>query len=150
MLHARDEGCRFPSCSAGGGLAAHHLVHWSDPGNTELPNLVLLCRHRFVHHHGWEILTDGHGHFRSQPPDDDPRPTVVDPPEVDPLAVIAGRDAFEFEPRGWPGPLAPSWDGTRPDYDACVGTLLEHSTASDPHGPTPRRLTVIADRPRPR
>lgn len=127
MLQARDQGCRFPSCNSRRGLQAHHIVHWSDGGDTVLHNLVLLCRyhHAFVHQRGWEILTDGHGHFRFQPPGREPLPTVVDPPGVDPLAVFGFRDLFEFEPVTWPGPLAPTWDGTHPDYDAAIGALLE-------------------------
>lgn len=127
MLHARDRGCRFPSCTATRGLDGHHIVHWGDGGPTELHNLVLLCRyhHTFLHQRRWEILTDGHGHFRFQPPDDDARPTVLDPPEVDPLTLFVRRDDLDFAPMTYPGPLAPTWDGTRPDIDAAVSTLLE-------------------------
>lgn len=127
MLHARDRGCRFPSCTAERGLEAHHIVHWNDGGPTELPNLVLLCRyhHTFVHQRDWEIITDGGGHFRFQPPDAQPRPSVLTAPQIDPLAALAGRGDLEFEPITYPGPLAPTWDGSTPDYDAAVGVLLD-------------------------
>ena len=44
-------------------LDAHHVEHWSDGGETKLPNLVSLCRthHRCVHEGGIRIerRTDG-------------------------------------------------------------------------------------------
>ncbi len=35
----------------------HHLVHWADGGETNIENLVLLCRthHLLVHEGGWTI-----------------------------------------------------------------------------------------------
>ena len=53
-LESRDRGCRFPGC----GLRftdAHHVRHWADGGQTNLDNLVLLCRfhHRLVHEQGY-------------------------------------------------------------------------------------------------
>lgn len=127
MLHARDRGCRFPSCTATRGLDGHHIVHWNDGGPTELPNLVLLCRyhHTFIHQRDWEIITDGNGHFRFQPPDEPPKPSVVAPPQLDPLTAFTRPDEPSFAPVAYPGPLAPTWDGTPPDYDAAIGTLLE-------------------------
>ena len=55
-LEARDRGCRFPGC----GLRftdAHHVKHWADGGDTNLANLVLLCRrhHRAVHEGGARV-----------------------------------------------------------------------------------------------
>jgi Domain of unknown function (DUF222)/HNH endonuclease len=48
----RDGGCRFPGCDRSQGWCdAHHVVHWADGGQTNLSNLLLLCRphHRAVH-----------------------------------------------------------------------------------------------------
>jgi Domain of unknown function (DUF222) len=69
-LITRDRGCRFPGCDRPSSWCdAHHVIHWIDHGETELYNLVLLCRahHRFVHEEGW-TLTGGDGHVQVRPP----------------------------------------------------------------------------------
>lgn len=55
-LRARDGGCRFPGCNRAR-TDGHHIVPWSEGGETKLGNLVSLCRrhHRFVHEGGWRI-----------------------------------------------------------------------------------------------
>ncbi|NNF28201.1 MAG: DUF222 domain-containing protein [Gemmatimonadetes bacterium] len=58
-LEARDRGCRFPGC----GLRfteAHHIHHWAQGGETNLTNVVLLCRrhHRAVHEGGVSVCMD--------------------------------------------------------------------------------------------
>jgi hypothetical protein len=54
-LRLRDDGCRFPGCIRNHFVDAHHIVHWSDGGETSLDNLVQLCRehHRLVHEGGF-------------------------------------------------------------------------------------------------
>jgi hypothetical protein len=44
----RDRHCRFPGCTNVTFANVHHIVPWQPKGTTDLPNLVLLCRH----HHG--------------------------------------------------------------------------------------------------
>jgi hypothetical protein len=44
----RDRHCRFPGCANVTFADVHHIVPWKPGGGTDLPNLVLLCRH----HHG--------------------------------------------------------------------------------------------------
>jgi hypothetical protein len=44
----RDRHCRFPGCSNVTFAHVHHVVPWKPEGTTDLPNLVLLCKH----HHG--------------------------------------------------------------------------------------------------
>ncbi len=63
-LHARDRGCRFPGCDRPPQWTdGHHIEHWADLGETEVDNLVSLCRrhHRFVHEKGWEVRLDEQG-----------------------------------------------------------------------------------------
>ena len=44
----RDRQCRFPGCSNVTFAHVHHIVPWKPGGRTDLPDLVLLCKH----HHG--------------------------------------------------------------------------------------------------
>ena len=64
----RDGGCRFPGCTRPHGWCdAHHVLHWTDGGETKLSNLVLLCRphHRSVHEGGFGLaMADGVPVFR--------------------------------------------------------------------------------------
>jgi uncharacterized protein DUF222 len=56
----RDQSCRFPGCSRPHAWCdAHHVKHWADGGETNLPNLLLLCRphHRLVHEGGFRLET---------------------------------------------------------------------------------------------
>ena len=56
-LNHRDQGCRFPGCTAHKYTDAHHIHHWADGGETRLDNLVTLCRHhhRAVHEGGFSV-----------------------------------------------------------------------------------------------
>ena len=57
-LVVRDFGCRFPGCDRPPDWTeGHHLVHWADGGETNLDNVVLMCRrhHRRVHEGGWTL-----------------------------------------------------------------------------------------------
>ena len=50
-LAARDGGCTAYGCiRPPGACDAHHLIHWTDGGKTDLDNLTLLCR---WHHQQW-------------------------------------------------------------------------------------------------
>jgi hypothetical protein len=51
-LWLRDGGCTYPGCDAPAQWCdAHHLVHWTDGGSSDLDNAVLLCghHHQLVH-----------------------------------------------------------------------------------------------------
>jgi hypothetical protein len=62
-LIARDRGCAFPSCtSPPEWTERHHIRPWSQGGETDLSNLVLLCDHHHdrVDTGGWTItMQDG-------------------------------------------------------------------------------------------
>jgi HNH endonuclease len=63
-LALRDKGCRFPGCDRPVGWTdGHHIQHWADHGETEVPNLVSLCRrhHHMVHERGWSIRLEPNG-----------------------------------------------------------------------------------------
>lgn len=53
-LALRDEGCTIPGCSVPATWCeAHHVVHWSRGGASDLSNYALLCarHHTWVHQH---------------------------------------------------------------------------------------------------
>jgi len=63
-LNARDGQCRWPGCERPASWCdGHHMVHWIDGGDTDLDNLVLLCRrhHRMVHEGGWQLVKTNDG-----------------------------------------------------------------------------------------
>jgi hypothetical protein len=59
-LRRRDKGCRFPGCTFTEFTDVHHVVHWTNGGRTDIPNLVTLCdqHHRAVHELGWKMSGD--------------------------------------------------------------------------------------------
>lgn len=63
-LIIRDGGCKFPYCERPvAWCEAHHIQHWSQGGQTNLNNLVMLCsrHHHEVHAVGHKILIDSDG-----------------------------------------------------------------------------------------
>jgi len=60
-LRARDGNCcTFPGCHNQRFLHNHHVKHWSNNGETNLENLMLLCtrHHTLVHEGGFRIEKD--------------------------------------------------------------------------------------------
>ena len=60
-LHARDQGCRFPGCTAPVAWTdAHHRIAWYEGGETNIDNLLSLCRfhHVMVHEGLWTLAWD--------------------------------------------------------------------------------------------
>ena len=62
----RDRHCRYPGCSNVTFAIVHHIVAWKPGGGTDLPNLVLLCRHHHgvVHRKGWSLSGDANEELR--------------------------------------------------------------------------------------
>jgi hypothetical protein len=70
-LKARDGSCRWPGCERPASWsAAHHVVHWTHGGTTNLDNLILLCHrhHWMVHEGGWQIVRGDDGRILTIPP----------------------------------------------------------------------------------
>ena len=66
---ARDRHCRFPGCRRPARWCdAHHIVHWSDGGHTNVDNLILLCRHHHtLIHSGFGLTGTGNDPGFSRP-----------------------------------------------------------------------------------
>jgi len=70
-LAARDLHCVFNSCDRSPVWCdGHHLVFWTDGGETALPNLALVCRphHRKLHEEGWTLQRHKDGRWVATPP----------------------------------------------------------------------------------
>ncbi|WP_165400228.1 HNH endonuclease signature motif containing protein [Motilibacter rhizosphaerae] len=71
-LWVRDGGCIAPGCR-NRRVQAHHVIHWSDGGPTDITNMCLLCsrHHHLLHQGGWQLEPDPDrpGRFRWRPPD---------------------------------------------------------------------------------
>jgi hypothetical protein len=68
-LARRDQHCRFPGCDRPVRWTdAHHIVHWTRGGPTDLDNLVLLCRrhHTACHEGGWNLVRNADGTFSAE------------------------------------------------------------------------------------
>jgi len=51
VIKQRDQGCRFPGCCQNKWTDIHHIQHWIDGGETNLDNLVTLCRRHHTQLH---------------------------------------------------------------------------------------------------
>ena len=63
QLRHRDGGCVFDGCEEKRFIHAHHIVHWSRGGRTDLDNLVLVCsyHHKLLHEYRWGVHLDASG-----------------------------------------------------------------------------------------
>ena len=89
QLKHRDGRCTFPGCEAKHFLQAHHIVHWSRGGPTDLDNLVLVCtfHHKLVHEYGWDVSLERSGTARWSRPGGRPYEPGRAPPEQRRLSV---------------------------------------------------------------
>jgi hypothetical protein len=123
-LVVRDGGCVFPGCPERRFVDAHHVIHWTDGGPTDVSNLVLLCNHhhRAVHRGGYrvELTTTG---ARWHRPDGSRIDPSARPPALEGPGVIEQNQTLGL-------PITPDtpvskWDGSTPDYSTCVEGLLD-------------------------
>src|SRR5438477_6006440 len=84
-LAARDRGCRFPGCESRRFVDGHHVRHWSQGGETNLDNLLSLCRrhHRLLHERGYSVEFDDDGEPRFTNQHGIAIPSVPRPPPSD-------------------------------------------------------------------
>ena len=64
-LRVRDGGCVFPGCDAPiGWTQAHHVIHWSQGGRSDLGCMALLCtgHHDVTHRRDWTMLPNLNPH----------------------------------------------------------------------------------------
>jgi len=126
-LHHRDGGCcQAPGCDARRFLHAHHIVHWSDGGPTDLVNLVLLCswHHRMVHD---EVLTITTVDGRPQIARSGRHPPPRRPPPVRNLGEAA--QAARISPRV--DAARSRWEGDHIDWACFDAAYLNRPGDSD-------------------
>ena len=120
-LHARDRHCRFPGCTHGRYVEAHHVTHWSRGGETNLEGLVLLCtrHHRLLHEGGYEMRRDVNGECYFRRADGRVVPAMgyrsedrVDD-DVDAADRIPASWGASAEARSEAGVEAPTYEGVR-------------------------------------
>jgi hypothetical protein len=70
-LNARDTHCKWPRCDRPASWSdAHHVIHWTKGGETDLSNMVLLCHrhHWMAHEGGWQLVRTAEGEVLTVPP----------------------------------------------------------------------------------
>jgi hypothetical protein len=70
-LNARDGHCKWPRCDRPASWSdAHHVIHWTKGGETDLANMVLLCHrhHWMAHEGGWQLVRTAEGEVLTVPP----------------------------------------------------------------------------------
>ncbi len=126
-LRARDQGCRFPGCTARHFVESHHVEHWAHGGETSLQNLVQLCHfhHRLVHEGGYGLRVSGNQQFAFTRPDGRPiealpknSAELFGDTDIETLNRAHGLD-IDAETCVFPG------NGERMDYAMAVEGLLQ-------------------------
>ena len=83
LVELRDQGCRVPGCTDHRWLDVHHIIHWSDHGPTDTPNLICLCPHHHRLHHQGKLGVTGNA--------DDPDGVVFTNQAGNPIAQSGAR-----------------------------------------------------------
>ena len=130
-LRMRDKGCRFPGCTNDKFVDGHHIEHWADGGETNLDNLVLLCRrhHHLVHEGGFSCDTTASGELIFSDERNKPLPHWSLLPTVDGDDINDWLER-EFFDRGISADTCRSqwYAGERMDWNLAVGHLFNRST----------------------
>lgn len=130
-LLIRDRHCRWPGCTHGAFVEAHHLRHWAQGGETTLENTLLLCgrHHQLVHEGGFGVERDSDGQLVFS----DPQGRIIEaaplpkPVETDPVEQLTDEPIDRLT-------SLPSWDGSPLDLHAAVGALVfRHEQAGPSH-----------------
>ena len=98
-LEARDRHCCWPRCNRPAKESvAHHVVHWTHGGSTDLDNLVLLChRHHWLVHEGrWQLIRGDGGKMIAIPPT-----VTFGPPARGPDQAAVARRPTLLSSRDW-------------------------------------------------
>jgi len=101
-LAARDGHCRWPRCDRPASWSdAHHVIHWSKGGETDLSNMVLLCHrhHWMAHEGGWQLVQTAEGEVLTVPPKP---PGLARAADVDDPVEAARRFAQQLMPMSPP------------------------------------------------
>ena len=103
-LAARDHGCAVPGCDRPPAWCdAHHIVHWTRGGRSDLHNLVLTCRHHHTRIHQGHLHVHMH---HERPRFTRPDGTILREPQREPPR----QPAPARRPRPGTGPPATvSW-----------------------------------------
>jgi len=70
-LTIRDGQCMFPGCDCNKFLDAHHIIHWSNGGDTSMENLIEVCHYHHVqlHEGGYSVHRLATGRLQFFKPD---------------------------------------------------------------------------------
>ena len=145
-LNARDGHCKWPRCDRPASWSdAHHVVHWTNGGETDLANMILLCHrhHWMAHEGGWQLVRTAEGEVLAVPP----RPPglarvadVDDPVEAARRFAEQLRVARSFRTDWPPGGRAPAddaaWARVMEAHDA-AGHQANQLSDLDPSLPDP-------------
>ena len=125
-LQKRDQGCRFPGCTAHKHVDAHHIRHWADGGETKMDNLVLLCRHhhRLVHEGGYGVRMTGDSIPEFTDPTGRTMPTSAETRSRGNVFELITRNRNSGLEIG-PETAIPLWEGERMDDGMAVEGLLQ-------------------------
>jgi hypothetical protein len=145
-LESRDRCCRFPGCTQRRFLHAHHIDHWAHGGQTDLDNLVHLCRfhHRLVHEGGFTLKRKGkRGELCFSRPDGQPLKSALLPHAGQP-DELERRHRRRGLPIG-PETCVPRWAGERLDLPLTIDALVDSDPrlAKDPRAQEDRAADAM-------